>query len=340
MAGEDCGKVVMCSDGTISLVLGEIELCCNCTPGVESCYECACLYSDGTKTALVSSFTGDMDLNFPWVSYSVGGWNCSSYPEPGMPGKTYQNATVPASELKAAINYVIGQDSLRSEVLLGEECIGAIWTVPWGEKDITDPTWDGEGSSGNTLEIWALALCQDLSSYNNYTTPAPIGSNCWAQSNGFISSDFRSLLDDHPNSFLPSSIVEIPVCAEQINPPATIGVAQYLGGIGIASVKIVCDGGNPTIGTKIMMEVTFHSYRCGGAYLTHGHVESLTDYEQYLTRQGTVDRMEIHNADSSWPNPWVSSNCDSVPDLTVVSAGPLVGDVSITTLPTSAVITM
>ncbi len=337
---------------------GKWLLCCDCpSDGPETCDECACLYSDGTKTALVSSITGDMDLKFPWDSYGVGGWNCGAYPEPGMPGKTYQDATVPASELRDAINYVIGQNSLRAEVISGDECIGAVWTVPWGEKDITDPTYNGVNSGLNTTGIWGIAMCQDLSTSNNYTSgPPPVGSTCWAQANGFLSSDYRSLLDDHPDSFLPSSIVEIPVCASQQNTGAgPIGVAQFMGGIGIGSVQIVCDGGNPTIGTKIMMEVRFTSYRCGAgvgvlgganatAYLTPGHIESLPNYEQYLTRFASsdypVDRIGIHNADSSWPNPWVSSNCDSVPDLTVVSSRGPAGDVTITRLPTAAAITM
>lgn len=39
MAGEDCGKIVLCSDGRLSLVLGEVELCCNCTPIYDNCTE-------------------------------------------------------------------------------------------------------------------------------------------------------------------------------------------------------------------------------------------------------------------------------------------------------------
>ncbi len=337
---------------------GFILLCCDCpspSDGPETCGECACLYSDGTKTALVNSINGDLSIKIPWTGATgIGGWNCGSIPEPGIPGLTYQDATVPANELKDAINHVISQDALRSELLnQAGDCKGVVWTVPWGEKDITDPTWNGENSIDHTVEVYGIALCQDFSTYNDFTTPAPIGSNCWFQASGFGSIDYRSLLEDQSDSFMNSSVVEIPTCVTL--PDGSKSLAYFMGGIGVSSVSIQCgsNSGDNT-GSKIHMLVRFSTYGCGaanidstgrssgGAYLTQGHVESLPNYEQYMVRIHGAEPVLFQNADNTLPYPWVGSNCDSIPDLTDVSVGGAgdPGGAVITTLPLSSIVTM
>lgn len=330
---------------------GMWKMCYPKDTGPSTCEECACLYSDGTKTALVNSITGDLSIKIPWTGPTgAGGWSCGGIPQPGL---SYQDATVPASELKDAINYVIGQGGLRSEVMRDDDCVGVIWTVPWGEKDITDPAWNGENSIDHTIEVYGIALCQDLSTYNDFTTPAPIGSNCWFQATGFGSIDYRSLLEDHPDSFMRSSVVEVPACVTL--PDGSKSLAYFMGGIGVSSVSIRCglNSGENT-GSKMHMLVRFSTYGCGkanvdstnrasgGAYLTSGHVESLSNYEQYMVRISGAEPMLLQNADNTLPYPWVSSNCDSIPDLTDVSIGGA-GDLDgalLVTLPTSSIVTM